>query len=513
MSPRQRICGPFRISVPTRGDALLRQLNEVVGGPMGSRSAPGLVRPGYFTVPRVLILMTTTAALVGLLLKTPCRVGGWTPPEQFYMTCYSDWTELFLSRGLGWGAFPLIDRSMLFEYPVLLAVLAGVTSLLVAPAQATGLGDQARAAQYFDVNATLLAGVWIITVLVTMRLANRRPWDAAMVAVAPGIIFAGTINWDLWAVMLTALGMLAFARHRPLLAGVIFGLGTAVKVYPLLLLGAILVLAVRTKMVRPFVLAASGLIATWAVVDIPFMLHDLDAWKYFLDFTQDREAGLSSVWFVYNAVAGPLALPLLDPATINTLGLLLFILACGAILVLGLAAERRPRLAQLAVLIVGAFILTNKVYSPQFVLWLIPLVALAVPRWRTYVLWQLLEVLHWWAVWMYLGAQTGGGATEHNIDETYYVFAVIGHILGTLYVMVAVVMDIFHPRSDPVRRLGIDDPQGGPFDHAPDRYTLRPQTVDEEQLGRTSGPTGVEEAPRAARVGLAQSRPPVKDPP
>ena len=65
------------------------------------------------------------------------------------------------------------------------------------------------------------------------------------------------------------------------------------------------------------------------------------------------------------------------------------------IAVLALTAPRRPRLAQLAFLIVAAFILTNKVYSPQFVIWLIPLLALARPRWRDFLIWQGIEGLHW----------------------------------------------------------------------------------------------------------------------
>ncbi len=84
-------------------------------------------------------------------------------------------------------------------------------------------------------------------------------------------------------------------------------------------------------------------------------------------------------------------------------------LACVLIGVLALTAPRRPRLAQLAFLIVAAFILTNKVYSPQFVIWLIPLLALARPRWRDFLIWQTFEALHWAAVWMYLGQVTSGG--------------------------------------------------------------------------------------------------------
>ena len=87
-----------------------------------------------------------------------------------------------------------------------MGLIAGCTAWLV-PGQ--GVSD-ARILGYFDVNATLIAAVWIVTVLATARMSRRRPWDAAMVALAPGIVLAGTINWDMWAVGLLALGMTSF---------------------------------------------------------------------------------------------------------------------------------------------------------------------------------------------------------------------------------------------------------------------------------------------------------------
>ncbi|GAA4953097.1 hypothetical protein GCM10023238_19320 [Streptomyces heliomycini] len=67
---------------------------------------------------------------------------------------------------------------------------------------------------------------------------------------------------------------------------------------------------------------------------------------------------------------------------------MLMLLCCVGVAALALTAPRRPRFAQLAFLIVAAFILTNKVYSPQYVLWLVPLAALARPKWRDFLVWQ-----------------------------------------------------------------------------------------------------------------------------
>ncbi len=460
-----------RLLIPSHNDLLLRNFTELVGGPMGRRSAPGIVAPGFFTVDRVLVLLTVLAALAGILVKNYCRVNGWDSPGQFYATCYSDFPELFRNRGLGDGAFPFATPGTSFEYPVLMGFIAGATALLV-----PGSGvDDTRILAYFDINATLIAAVWIATVLITARMSRRRAWDAAMVALAPGIVLAGVINWDMWAVGLLAAGMYFFSRDKLVLAGIFIGLGTATKLYPVLILGAILVLALRTGRVRPLLVTTGAAAGAWLAVNLPVALVNPDGWEYFYEFTQDRPAGYSSPWFAYNLVAARLGWMPLEAAAINTLALNLFVLACALVAGLALAAPRRPRLAQLVFLIVAAFILTNKVYSPQFVLWLIPLVALARPRWRDFLIWQAVEGLHWAAIWMYLGQATSGGATQHNIDMPYYVLAVVGHMAATAYLMARVVWDIWDPGYDIVRRHGMDDPHGGPFDGAPDWFRLDPR--------------------------------------
>lgn len=464
-----------RFVVPSRNDSLLRNFTEVVGGPMGRHSAPGEVSPGPFTVERVLVILTVVAALLAVLAKDYCRINGWETPSQFYATCYSDFPELFKNRGLGDGVFPFFTEGSLFEYPVLMGIIAGLTALVV---PGNGPGPE-RILGYFDVNSTLIVAIWIVTVLLTARMNKRRPWDAAMVAVAPGIILAGFINWDMWAVGLLALAMYLFSRDKLVLAGICIGVGTATKLYPVLILGAVLVLAVRSGKLRTFFTTAGAAVAAWLVVNLPIAAMNPSGWRYFFEFTQDRPAGYSSPWFAYNLAAERLQWIQLTAATINSLALNLFIVACVLIGLLALTATRRPRLAQLAFLIVGAFILTNKVYSPQFVIWLIPLLALARPRWRDFLIWQAAEALHWGAIWMYLGQATSGGAAQHNIDMSAYVLAVVLHMAMTAYLMARVVMDVLDPSQDPVRTHGDDDPHGGPFNGARDwlRISLRHPSI------------------------------------
>ena len=113
-----------------------------------------------------------------------------------------------------------------------------------------------------------------------------------------------------------------------------------------------------------------------------------------------------------------------------------------------LTARHRPRFAQLAFLVVAAFILTNKVYSPQYVLWLIPLAALARPRWRDFLVWQACEVMYFLGIWLYLAYTTSGDKPQGAAEEGYQV-AIVLHLVGTLYLCALVVRDILRPEAGP----------------------------------------------------------------
>ncbi|WP_406393667.1 glycosyltransferase family 87 protein [Streptomyces sp. NBC_00887] len=449
---------------PTQQDEIAAAGSELIGGPVGRWARLGA---GPLTPVRVIALVAIGMFALGMVQKLPCYDWAWFrgTSSQYTHACYSDIPHLYLGRGFAEGLVPYFDRLSgdmeYLEYPVLTGLFMQVASWLTL----TPAGDpvQQREQMYWMVNAGMLMICAVIMVVCVARTHRRRPWDGLLVALAPALALTATINWDLLAVALTAAAMLMWSRGRALAFGILIGLATAAKLYPVLLLGPLLVLCWRAGKWRECGSAMLGAAAAWLLVNLPVMAYAPEGWKKFYTFSQERQIDYGSFWLIITQRTGR---PI-DVDTVNTASVLLMIVLCAGIAGLALTARRRPRFAQLAFLVVAAFILTNKVYSPQYVLWLIPLAVLARPRWRDFLVWQACEVMYFLGIWLYL-AYTTSGDKHQGLPQEGYQVAIALHLLGTLYLCALVVRDILLPERDTVRRDGSDDPSGGVLDGAPD---------------------------------------------
>lgn len=474
---------------PTAEDAVAAAGSELIGGPAGRRALLGV---NWWTPVRIIALVAIGMFALGMVQKIPCYNGGWfsSVTGQYIHACYSDIPHLYTGRGFAENVVPYFHRIPgaadgmdYLEYPVLTGLFMEVASRLTPH----GGSLQHQEQIYWMVNAGMLMVCAAVVAVCVSRTHRRRPWDALLVALAPALALTATVNWDLFAVALTAVGMLMWSRGRPLAAGIFLGLATAAKFYPILLLGAVLVLCLRAGRLRAFGTALGGAVGAWLVVNVPVMIgsrggfHIREGWLAFYTFSRDRPVDFGSVWLVISQRTGnPLD-------NVNLYATLLMLLACAGIAALTLCAPRRPRLAQVAFLVVAAFVITNKVYSPQYVLWLIPLAVLARPRWRDFLVWQACEVMYFLGIWMYL-AYIGSGDKHRGLPPEGYQLAIIVHVLGTLYLCALVVRDVLVPERDVVRRDGSDDPSGGVLDRAPDVFVLG----EARHTAAYEGPTRVE---------------------
>ncbi|QNG20590.1 DUF2029 domain-containing protein [Rhodococcus triatomae] len=500
--------------LPSRTDPMVRQLSRLVGGPLGRHALVG--RETFLTPMRVLLLLGVVFLALGWFAKAPCIQQGpvgadgalgldWSGSRQYVAMCYSDTVPLYGAERLDQGAFPYKKsweetssdghvQVRYMEYPVL-SGLYQYGSMVVAKAwdAVPWLPGALQVVIYFNVVALGLSLAWLVTLWSTALLAGRRVWDAALVACSPLVIVHAFTNFDPLATAFAAGGLLAWARKRPVLAGVLLGLGGAAKLYPLLLLGPLLVLCLRVGRVRDWTRTALGAVAGWLAVNLPIAVLFPRGWAEFLRLNSERGADPDSIYNVLSSFTGWAGFdgPLAHgeaPTILNAVSLFLFVGVCLGVGYVALTAPQRPRVAQLCFLLVAGFLLTNKVWSPQYSLWLVPLAVLAFPHRRILLAWMTIDALVWVPrMYYYLGVGNKG------LPEQWFTATVLVRDVAVVAICVLIVRQIYRPEHDLVRRGGVDDPVGGVLDGArdklplwmPDRlrpYDRREDPADDDQL-------------------------------
>lgn len=254
---------------------------------------------------------------------------------------------------------------------------------------------------YFTLTVLLLAPFALaVTLLLRTRVTRGRLmlWAAG----TPMVLYAFH-NWDLLAVAGAVWGLVELERRRWGLAGVGLALGASAKLFPAFLLpGSLLGRWVVGDREGSWRLALGfGLAA--AIVNIPWMLAAPKGWMGVWTFHAHRYPDFGTAWY-WVAHHGRRLLPVAgwDPAPAGQQGWYQSAVDVGSLVLFGAGAAwfvwigwRRRRepggypVVAIALGILALFLLTSKVHSPQYALWVVPLlVMLDVP---------------WWLVLAYLG--------------------------------------------------------------------------------------------------------------
>ncbi|MDV3123428.1 glycosyltransferase family 87 protein [Mycobacterium sp. 21AC1] len=487
--------------LPSRTDPMGSALSQVIGGPVGRHALIGRAR--FMTPLRAMLIIAVVFLALGYTTKAAClqstgtghagqQVANWQNNRAYYELCYSDTVPLYTAELLNLGKFPYksswvendatgkprmqYDGSpaiRYMEYPVLTGLYQYVSMSLAktytAITKLVSVPVIAEVVMFFNISAFGLALAWLTTLWATARLAGRRIWDAALVAASPLVIFQVFTNFDALATAAAAGAMLAWAKRKPALAGALIGVGVAIKLYPLLLLVPLVLLAVRTGRLREVGRTVVAAVLTWVVVNLPIMVLFPRGWSEFFRLNTRRGDDMDSLYNVVKSFTGWRGFdPDLGfwqpPTVLNSVTAALFVACCIVIGYIALTAAKRPRVAQLAFLVVAAFLLTNKVWSPQFSLWLVPLAVLALPHRRILLAWMTIDALVWVPRMLYLYGEQNKG-----LPEEWFTTTVLLRDIAVIGLCALVIRQIYRPELDLVRWRGrIDDPTGGVFDNAPD---------------------------------------------
>jgi uncharacterized membrane protein len=346
---------------------------------------------------RIVVTSLVALQLTGLLLVaalTLSMISQWHGMDlQIY---YNDSLQL-ISGKLPYRDFPL-------EYPPL-ALIPFVVPRLITPGQRPAFTSYVWLFAAQNALFSTLIALTLARIAALLRPSGRGAWVLGGYALLVTVC-APLAPWrfDMFPAMLTLLALLAVLLDRPALAGIWLGLGVAAKLYPAACLPIVGAYYLASRRYRALALLILGSIGTAAICLAPFFLLDPGGWLSFVQYHELRgmqieslPAGAIALAHVLGLTPAALtfnygALQLVSPVAEMVLKWqpLASILVLGLVYLCCLGRFRAEQtlygaitdesLVAFLMAALLAFIAVNKVFSPQYVLWLLPFAALLRPR-------------------------------------------------------------------------------------------------------------------------------------
>jgi hypothetical protein len=345
-----------------------------------------------------MLVLTTLTFSVGVAQKAPCMTRHWVEERTgISFRCDTDIPNLYAWEQLAGGRLPYLDPCISAvhecdEYPV------GTMYLMRAVAWSIGSGGDPYAR--FSWLATwllLVCALWITWCL--ERMGAR----TLMFAAAPVLLTAGTLNWDLVPVSLATAATLAFLRRRDVRAGGLLGLGAIVKLYPALLTIPFALDRLRAGAREGAAKLSGTVVATWIAGNLPFASLGFAAWATFFRYNSKRPPDFDSLWEVACNLH-------LCPPTVAVNVASFALAGLGTCLAWRAARRHATQLPvwMLAFPLLVMVILTGKVWSSQYSLWLLPWFALTSVPWLAFFEYQLAETAEYLTRYLYFSTVVSG---------------------------------------------------------------------------------------------------------
>jgi hypothetical protein len=301
---------------------------------------------------------------------------------------YSDVIWLYHARHLGDHALPYVHQAI--EYPVAMGLA------MWGAAWAPGAGG---------FTALTFLALWAAALACVRLLFSVSPRQAWLFALSPLLLAYSMLNWDLLAIAPMLAGYCLWRSGRTTAAGAVLALAVCAKWFPLVLLLPCLVATWAgtgpgTRRPRAAAAMAGAAAAVALALNLPFALANLRGWARFFTFNAHRLPATGLLAQLHLDRGLPLA-------AVDAL----VALAVGGAALGGAVAVARGRLspAAAAAVTLAAFLLVNKTYSPQYLLWLFTLAVLAGwPVW-TLVLLTVAGLVDYVNAWTLLDLHGAGG--------------------------------------------------------------------------------------------------------
>lgn len=371
---------------------------------------------------KTVILLAILASLLSFAKFDHCRNSNWAAPDSYVHACYSDIPILYSARSLDSHQWAYQGGSNAVEYPVVMGAVMWATSWLVS-------NDSHSLRGYFDFNAILIALLFIFSALIVWKI---RPEYSYLAALSPGVVAALYINWDLWGIVTMLLAIYFFDLNRRNLSAALLALSIATKFFPVFLLLPIVFILWRRDNLRAVAKYVFMVATVWLAINLPVMLTTPQGWWHFYKLNLDRGSDWGSLWYSLSLLG-------LHTKYLNYLTILVLLVVLVAMMVFLLEIGQIPTLADMSFILMAATLCIGKVYSPQYVLWLVPLAVIAIKQ-RSHLfafwIWQAAEVIYHLAIWQHLALISG---SHFGLPELAYAFASLARIAASAYFIAVLV--------------------------------------------------------------------------
>jgi uncharacterized membrane protein len=364
----------------------------------------------------VIIFLALVATLVGAFKFSSCEGNGWATPAQYIHACYSDIPSLYGERELDKDQWSYASKTDAVEYPV----VTGTVMWIFAKAIPTGDDEILN---YYRINAIFLAALFIFLAIIVYRI---RPQFAYLSVIAPAAVASLYINWDLWAIASMMLAIYWFDRKRFDYSALAIGISISTKFLPIFLLLPIVLILWRRDEIKTLVRYLAITVATFAVINIPVLLTTPEGWLRFYQLNFDRGQDWGSAWYALSSLGVPLG-------STNFFAILALLIAVLVISLFIFGTKETVNLADVSFIVLALVMVASKVYSPQYVLWLVPLAVIAMTTRKdlhAFWIWQIAEVIYHVAIWQHLATVTDA---KFGLPLTGYALISLIRIAACLY--------------------------------------------------------------------------------
>lgn len=317
------------------------------------------------------------------------------PNSNFYLMSNSDIMSKapeFLRKPI---PIPYVESYI--EYPVLTGLWASFVG---------SLSNSAK--EYFFLNGIFLSFFSTLNILLARSITKIYfgkdvGWGRFLM---PSLLFFTFFNWDVLALffLLSALYYSGKSRIYPVIF--LAGLGFWSKVFPVLALPAVCLNLLQQKKYLIIFLSLIGLILISLLLNFPFYFASHDGWTLFFTFSSKRPPNIDSVWSGIYVVTDKIFgsgfyYKRYYEIIINyiTFGLMF---AISAIYYLFKLYKRSISNVVIdTAFLISVFLITSKVYSPQYNLWIVMLLVIIGISHKKIMVYELFNLFLTWAVYQY----------------------------------------------------------------------------------------------------------------